>query len=143
MREQHEKGRSFSPHLKLNLSPQKETTVYIFCHAAEINKRNVLLYFKVSRAQSTKTLGTLPRDLTEVPAPFHLLSGRPSWPLTFSASLASLSAFSATTSLSPVLFTALSSFLIPPQWSCGIHRSVPGIISAKSEDQQEWKWDLE
>ena len=30
MREQHEKGRSFSPHLKLNLSPQKETVVYIF-----------------------------------------------------------------------------------------------------------------
>ena len=30
MRKQHEKGRSFSPHLKLNLSPQKETAIYIF-----------------------------------------------------------------------------------------------------------------
>ena len=132
------------------LTSERNCCLYFLCLEAEFNKRKVSIYFKVSRAQSKETLGTLPRDLTEMPASFHLLSWRPPWPRTFSALLASLSVISAITSLSPVLFTALSSFLIPSsvarncwQWNCGMPRSAPGIISAKSEDQQEWKWDLE
>ena len=54
MREQHEKGSSFSPHLKLNLSPNKETVVYIFCLEAEFNKRKYRYILKFQELKARK-----------------------------------------------------------------------------------------
>lgn len=69
--------------------------------------------------------------------------GHPSWPYTFSASPASLSATIAIASLSLAVFTLFSWFLISSsvtrhclQRSCGVPEPAPGMVCDKSEDHR-------